>query len=127
EEARVTGAGRGDVARLIEAVEAAGYGATEAGEARDLAAEDRRSAVQGRRDLLLLAASAALTVPLIVPMAAALLGVDLMLPGWAALALATPVQFVAGARFYRNALKALRAFTGTMDLLVALGTSAAYF
>jgi Cu+-exporting ATPase len=40
--------------------------------------------------------------------------------------LATPVQFWLGARFYRAGWAALRAGTGNMDLLVALGTSAAY-
>ena len=49
-----------------------------------------------------------------------------MLRGWLQLALATPVQFWLGARFYRAGWKALRAGTGNMDLLVALGTSAAY-
>ena len=48
------------------------------------------------------------------------------LPGWLALALATPVQFWLGWRFYRAGWKAVRAGTGNMDLLVALGTSAAY-
>ncbi|MDR3685387.1 MAG: copper-translocating P-type ATPase [Coriobacteriia bacterium] len=42
-------------------------------------------------------------------------------------ALATPVQLVAGARFYKGAYHALRRMTGNMDLLVAIGTSAAYF
>ena len=49
-----------------------------------------------------------------------------MLPGWLQLVLATPVQFWLGARFYRAGWKALRAGSGNMDLLVALGTSAAY-
>ena len=49
-----------------------------------------------------------------------------MLPGWLQFALATPVQFWLGARFYRAGWKALRAGSGNMDLLVALGTSAAY-
>jgi len=53
-------------------------------------------------------------------------GVDWMLPGLVQLALATPVQFWLGARFYRAGWKAVRAGTGNMDLLVALGTSAAY-
>ena len=48
------------------------------------------------------------------------------LPGWWQLALATPVQFWLGARFYRAAWKALKARAGNMDLLVALGTSAGY-
>jgi Cu+-exporting ATPase len=49
-----------------------------------------------------------------------------MLPAWAQFALATPVQFVLGARFYVAAWKAVRAGSGNMDLLVALGTSAGY-
>jgi Cu+-exporting ATPase len=67
-----------------------------------------------------------LTVPLVVPMAGALFGAEWRLPGWVQLALATPVQFWLGARFYTSGWKALRARTGNMDLLVALGTSAAY-
>jgi P-type Cu+ transporter len=67
------------------------------------------------------ALAAALTAPLFLPM----LG-GWTLPGWAQLALATPIQFWLGARFYRAGWKALRARTGNMDLLVALGTSAAY-
>jgi Cu+-exporting ATPase len=55
-----------------------------------------------------------------------LFGADWLLPGWLQLALATPVQFVLGARFYRAGWKALLARSGNMDLLVALGTSAAY-
>jgi Cu+-exporting ATPase len=42
-------------------------------------------------------------------------------------ALATPVQFIAGARFYRGAYHAIKNRAGNMDLLVAIGTSAAYF
>ncbi|MFW2404141.1 MAG: copper-translocating P-type ATPase, partial [Gammaproteobacteria bacterium] len=45
---------------------------------------------------------------------------------WVELALATPVQFVIGARFYRAAWKALRAGSGNMDVLVAMGTTTAY-
>ncbi|KQV50738.1 copper-transporting ATPase [Pelomonas sp. Root1217] len=67
------------------------------------------------------ALGALMSLPLMLPM---LLGV--MLPGWLQLLLATPVQFVLGARFYRSGWGALRAGSGNMDLLVALGTSAAY-
>ena len=48
------------------------------------------------------------------------------LPPWVQLALATPVQFIIGWRFYVAAFKAVRAGAGNMDLLVALGTSVAY-
>ena len=73
-----------------------------------------------------IAIAAALTLPLLAPMLAELAGLHLMLPGWVQFVLATPVQFWIGARFYRAAWKALRAGSGNMDLLVALGTSAAY-
>ena len=72
------------------------------------------------------ALGAVLTLPLLLPMLLQLLGVDWMLGGWTQWALATPVQFWLGWRFYRAGWGALRAGTGNMDLLVALGTSAAY-
>ena len=72
------------------------------------------------------AIAAALTAPLLVPMLGGMIGADWMLPGWVQLLLATPVQFWLGARFYKAGWKALLARTGNMDLLVALGTSAAY-
>jgi Cu+-exporting ATPase len=70
--------------------------------------------------------AALLSLPLAGPMVGDLFGQHWMLNGWLQWALATPVQFWLGARFYRAAWKALRAGTGNMDLLVALGTSAAY-
>jgi len=72
------------------------------------------------------AMAALLSLPLLAPMLAAPFGRHAMLPGWLQLLLATPVQFWLGARFYRAGWKALRAGSGNMDLLVALGTSAAY-
>ena len=70
--------------------------------------------------------SAALTMPLLLPMIGMLFGHDLMLPGWIQWALATPIQFWLGSRFYRAGWHALKAGSGNMDLLVAIGTSAAY-
>lgn len=105
--------------QLLGAVEKAGYEAREAtpaGPAPDAAQADRWPVVL----------SALLSLPLVLPMALQLLGVDAMLPAAWQLALATPVQFWLGARFYRAGWKALRAGSGNMDLLVALGTSAAY-
>ena len=72
------------------------------------------------------AVSAALALPLVAPMLLGLLGIEWMLDGWLQLALATPIQFWLGWRFYRAGWLALRAGSGNMDLLVALGTSAAY-
>jgi Cu+-exporting ATPase len=78
------------------------------------------------RDTIELLAAVLLTAPLVAPMLAGLFGVHWMLPAWLQWLLATPVQFVVGARFYRSAWKALAARAGNMDLLVAIGTSAAY-
>ncbi|TNF26512.1 MAG: heavy metal translocating P-type ATPase, partial [Deltaproteobacteria bacterium] len=89
-------------------------------------AERARRERRERRDLWLLLGAAALTIPLVAPMVLAIFGVDAMLPGAIQLALAAPVQAIAGARFYRGAWAALRAGTGNMDVLVALGTSAAF-
>jgi Cu+-exporting ATPase len=104
---------------LVDAVRAAGY------EAR-LDAPARPAAAGPDRSWWPVAVAAVLTLPLVLPMFGALGGRDWMLPGWAQFALATPVQFWLGARFYRAGWKALRARAGNMDLLVALGTSAAY-
>jgi Cu+-exporting ATPase len=107
-------------AALIAAVERAGYGATLP---QAVAAAEPARALPDWWPVVL---AIALSLPLIVPMLAKLAGVHWMLPGWLQLALATPVQFWLGARFYRAGWKALRAGSGNMDLLVAVGTSAAY-
>jgi Cu+-exporting ATPase len=67
-----------------------------------------------------------LSTPLIVPMLADLFGRHWMLPAWLQFVLATPVQFILGARFYKAGWHALKALTGNMDLLVAIGTSAGW-
>jgi len=111
-----------DVAEAaIAAVRKAGYEASEKQEA-----SPQEPVVAIRRDTLELALAVALTAPLVVPMVAGLFGAHWMLPAWLQWLLATPVQFLVGARFYRAAWKALAAGAGNMDLLVAIGTSAAY-
>ncbi|HHK5538446.1 heavy metal translocating P-type ATPase [Bacillus thuringiensis] len=52
---------------------------------------------------------------------------DMLMNPWVQLALATPVQFIIGGQFYVGAYKSLRNKSANMDVLVALGTSAAYF
>ncbi len=112
---------------LIAAVERAGYGASIASDAtRD--AERARKSVAWREDLTLFWWSAALTAPLALQMIPMLWGgghVD-WLPRWVQLVLATPVQFWIGRRFFLGAWKSLRAGTANMDVLVVLGTLAAY-
>ncbi|GAD64790.1 MULTISPECIES: heavy metal translocating P-type ATPase [Pseudomonadaceae] len=106
-------------AALIQAVAAAGY---EAG----VPAAKEAAAAPPPRDWWPVALAAVLSLPLVVQMLAVLLGARWSLPGWIQLLLATPVQFWLGARFYRAGWRALRAGSGNMDLLVALGTSAGY-
>ncbi|NDH52544.1 MAG: copper-translocating P-type ATPase [Betaproteobacteria bacterium] len=67
-----------------------------------------------------------LSGPLLLPMLGQALGWHWMLPAWWQFVLATPVQFVLGARFYRAGWNALRARGANMDLLVAIGTSAGW-
>ncbi|WP_321879758.1 heavy metal translocating P-type ATPase [Burkholderia cepacia] len=139
ERASVHGAGALDAATLIAAVTTAGYrasladassaGATTgadaqpAGAAQDPETRKRLEAIR-ERDLVIW--SAVLSAPLIAPMLVAPFGIHLMPNGWVQLVLASIVQFGFGARFYRAAWHAVKARTGNMDLLVALGTSAAY-
>ncbi|MCB9525700.1 MAG: copper-translocating P-type ATPase [Myxococcales bacterium] len=112
---------------LVAAVHKAGYDARPApSDAEAEAAEAARVARKAAKARWALWASVALTLPLVLPMVAEPFGAHWMLPGWLQLLLATPVQVVFGARFYRGALGALRARTGNMDLLVALGTTAAF-
>jgi Cu+-exporting ATPase len=68
----------------------------------------------------------ALSIPLVLPMLGDLAGWHWMLPAAWQFALATPVQLVLGARFYKAAWHAVRAASGNMDLLVALGTTAGW-
>ena len=70
--------------------------------------------------------AAILSLPLFIPMVASFFGGHWNIPGLWQLLLATPVQFWLGARFYRAAWKAVIHLSGNMDLLVAIGTTAAY-
>ncbi len=70
--------------------------------------------------------AALLCLPLLAPMLLMPWGVEATLPPLWQFLLAAPVQFWLGARFYRAGWHALRAGAGNMDLLVALGTSAAF-
>ncbi|OHC75936.1 MAG: copper-translocating P-type ATPase [Rhodospirillales bacterium RIFCSPLOWO2_12_FULL_58_28] len=119
--------GTAGLADLIAAVEGAGYGARAVDDSSSAGAdEEEELARKGRADFRTFAVAAAFTLPLAAQMAWQVAGVEWMIPALAQLALATPVQLWAGRRFYRAAWGALKAFSGNMDLLVAIGTSAAY-
>ena len=113
---------------LIAAVEAAGYGARPAGQvAPDREREERRREIRHQTWRFLLAA--VLSFPLLLGMVSHLLKLEvlmLFMHSWLQFALATPVQFISGAAFYRGAYRSLKGGSANMDVLVALGTSAAY-
>jgi len=79
-----------------------------------------------KKEFIKLILSALLSLPLVLPMLMEPFGFDFMLSGWFQFLLATPIQFAMGLRFYKAAWKAVKAKSGNMDLLIALGTSAAY-
>ncbi|MDM0039255.1 heavy metal translocating P-type ATPase [Variovorax sp. J22G21] len=121
ESARIAyAADEGMDARLRRAVRAAGYEPRAAAEAQAL------QAASGWSGFAPVAAGLLLSAPLLAPMLVQPFGLDWMLPPWVQLMLAAPVQFWLGARFYRAGWHAAKARTGNMDLLVALGTSAAF-
>ena len=121
---------------LVAAVTKAGYQATPIVEEASPAAATsgaQRAQDRTRRELVAVVICALLTLPLVLPMISegfgsslASHGIGAMVPPWLQFALATLVQFAFGARFYRAAYRAVRTGAGNMDLLVALGTSAAY-
>ncbi len=126
ETARISLAGAGVAPdALIAAVVDAGYEAT-LHEAVTVSSPPRADAT-GSHEHLFLIVSALITAILMAPMVAELFGRMLHMAPLVQAVLASVVQFGIGGRFYRNAWKALRAGAGNMDLLVALGTSAAYF
>ena len=108
-------------ARLRRAIRDAGY------EPRSLeAAEAAANVTSPWAGFAPVAFGLVLSVPLVLPMLGDLWGHHWMLPAWVQFALATPVQFILGARFYKAGWHALKAFTGNMDLLVSLGTTAGW-
>ena len=115
-----------DLERIIAAVQKAGYGAERIDPAKR---DDARvaSAAAYRAELTRFAIAVALTLPFMVQMIVMLVGGGHdLIPAWLQLALATPVQFWIGKRFYVGAWHALRGGGANMDVLIALGTTMAY-
>jgi Cu+-exporting ATPase len=123
ERAHVEVSGQIDPAVLLAAVDKAGYGASLEQDSAVQQANQRQRHDTERWQLIV---AIVLALPLVLPMILQPFGVHGMLPAWLQFALATPVQFLLGARFYIAAWKAVRDGAGNMDLLVALGTSAGY-
>ncbi|WP_397390214.1 heavy metal translocating P-type ATPase [Polynucleobacter sp.] len=126
EQARVRiKSGSSSLAEIIALVQKTGYEAKESSARGNLDQKMSKSfwATDGLGRVVL---SFLLSAPLFLPMFLMPFGIHWSLSGWWQLALATPVQFILGWRFYKAGYKSLLAGAGNMDLLVALGTSAAY-
>jgi Cu+-exporting ATPase len=107
-------------ARLRRAVRDAGY------EVRTPAQVDALESVSPWAGFGPVAMGAILSAPLALPMIGDLFGQHWMLPAWLQFLLATPVQFILGARFYKAGWHALLSLNGNMDLLVSIGTTAGW-
>jgi Cu+-exporting ATPase len=121
ESARISYVGDGDTAaRLRRAVRDAGY------EPRAADAALAPADASPWTGFAPIGIGLLLCAPLVLPMLLLPFGLTWMLPAWAQFLLATPVQFGLGARFYKSAWGALKAGSGNMELLVAIGTTAAW-
>ncbi|OAB45576.1 heavy metal translocating P-type ATPase [Paenibacillus antarcticus] len=115
---------------IQQRVEKLGYKAVTKQEDGD-PSEHREKAISAQKRKLLI--SAILSLPLLWSMVSHFSFLswiwmpDLFMNPWFQLALATPVQFYIGKQFYVGAYKSLRNKSGNMDVLISLGTSAAYF
>jgi Cu+-exporting ATPase len=107
-------------ARLRRAVRDAGY------EPRAADALEQQQEASPWAGFAPVAVGLSLSLPLVIPMIGDLFGRHWMLPAWVQFLLATPVQFILGARFYVAGWHAIKAGTGNMDLLVAIGTTAGW-
>lgn len=116
-----------DERALIGKIKNLGYDAKPKAEAKEKQTHKEKEL---RSQKIKLVFSVILSIPLLITMLDHLLGMDLpeiFMNPWFQFALATPVQFVVGWQFYVGAYKNLRNGAANMDVLVALGTSAAYF
>ncbi len=112
---------------LIEVVEKVGYKAHENVEDKeDYEKIEREKEIKSLKMLFIF--SAILSLPLFSAMFIHMAGVETILTnGYVQMVLATPVQFIIGYRFYKGAYRSLRGGSANMDVLVAMGTSVAYF
>ena len=128
ETALITAAAGVPVETLVAAVEKAGYAAQPAAADRSRGSDRQDHA---RRTLMLVIFGAVLGIPTVVlAMSMDIAGIyiagDPRLHAWIVLSLATPIQIVLGWRYYKGSISSLRHLNPNMDVLIALGTTAAY-
>ncbi len=116
------------VSEMIKVVKSIGYDAEKAEDVtKDREKEQREKEVKTLKWTLI--ASIILSSPLVAAMILSIAGVDVpyLHDQYFQLIIATPIQFIIGFRFYKHAFYALRSGSANMDVLITMGTSAAYF
>lgn len=116
-----------DAAKIIASIEKLGYDATEKRSSAEMSTAKEKALQQMKRKLII---SAILSVPLLLTMLDHLFGIaipEIFMHPLFQFLLATPIQFIIGYPFYIGAYRSLRSKSANMDVLVAMGTSAAYF
>lgn len=112
---------------ILSRIQKLGYDAEERAD-REEKSSQKEKEIKNKRIKLMV--SAILSLPLLYTMVEHLFGLPvpgLLMNPWFQFILATPIQFIIGWQFYEGAYKNLKNKTANMDVLVALGTSAAYF
>ncbi|WP_323703969.1 heavy metal translocating P-type ATPase [Mammaliicoccus sp. Dog046] len=116
-----------DIKTMIDKIKKLGYDAQSKKKMEEKYSHQHKEITHMKRKLII---SAILSVPLLLTMFVHLFNLNvphILMNSWFQLTLATPVQFIIGWQFYVGAYKNLRNKSANMDVLVALGTSAAYF
>lgn len=121
--------GKVGVGDFIAAVERLGY---QAEPLEDLSRKPMEEATESAGMRYTLLASVALSLPLIAAMVLSIFNAHapalaFLHNAYFQMVVATPVQFIIGARFYKQSYYAIRSGSANMDVLIAMGTSAAYF
>ncbi len=111
-----------DEKRIISIISDAGY---EAKVHQDNQSDNKLKAIKKERNIVIV--SSLLSAPLFLPMLVEPFGLNITLPGHIQLIICAPIQFIIGWRFYKSAWGAIKTRSGNMELLVAIGTSAAFF
>ncbi|MFA1818942.1 heavy metal translocating P-type ATPase [Virgibacillus oceani] len=117
-----------EIPDIIGRIKKLGYDANEKSDSGDAAEDQKEKQIKDMKFKLVL--SALLSFPLLVTMLDHLFGLSIpavLMNPWVQFVLATPIQFYIGWQFYTGAYRSLRSGGANMDVLVALGTSAAYF
>ncbi|GGE73498.1 heavy metal translocating P-type ATPase [Priestia taiwanensis] len=119
------------IEEIVQKIEKLGFGATIKTKESGASSEGKKDAIKEQKRKLLI--SSILSIPLLWTMVTHfsftswIWSPEILMNPWVQFILATPVQFYIGKQFYVGAYKALRNKSANMDVLVALGTSAAYF